>query len=1031
VLLINEFMADNDSIIADEAGEYDDDPGSVEAGLGGMYLTDDLAEPTKFRITDTITIPAGGYLLFWADSSPEQGIYHTNFSLSKEGESIALMDTDANGNAAVDTYSFGLQALDVSEGRCPDGGTAWLAYSAPTMGATNEPCGTLPSIAGTQQVPAFPQAGETVTVTAQITDDGSVAAATLWYSAAIEYLPVAMANLGGDRYGATVPGQAQDTWVQYYLEAEDDAGRIATDPAGAPVEAHGYVTGYEPPPVVLNELMTDNHATLEDPDEPGEFPDWLELYNAGPTAVDLGGLYLTDHLADPVPFRIADGVTIPAGGYLVFYADGEPEQGSKHTSFTLSAGGGTLALYGAGAKARIDAVQYPALATDASYGRQPDGTAAWRSLGCPTPGSSNESCRHVFLPLVARAAGSSQLSLRLDCGSSAPYVTQDGTTYLADHAWTAGEPYGYVGGYQDLPTEWWESNPVGATEEPMLYRTLRRDWKEYRVGGIPNGDYLVTLRFNEQIFHGPGFSVFDITIEGQTVLDDLDVWAQTGRYYALDARFAATLADGELNVAAVPVIGEPHLAALELVERPRDTAPPAVPSGLALTSSYGTILLDWADNPEDDVAGYHVYRAGQPQGPYTRLTGVHPAFQSRYQDRVAVAHVPYYYRVSAVDVYGNESAQSAYVSESAIEPGEATLPLYQLAVSSESLATLYADPWVDDRVPATFSSAGQEYTAEVRFRGSSGRSVPKKSWKVVFPADSPIPNQNKINVNASWGDVSLLRSRLATDLFEAAGLRPPEAEHVLLTLNGEYMGVYTRVEQIDEGFLVRTGRDPQASVYKVVNRFGELLPSEEYYRVHFYQKKTNKDVGHEDVIAFIELLNNTPDEAFAAELATVMDVEAYLDYYAIQVLTANIDSARHNLYIVHDLATDKWELVPWDLDGNFGDYTTPIDMGTHEHPERFGGSNILRTRVLQVPQFRAYYCVRLAEYMDTIFADAVMHPRVDALYAAIEQDGLRDWLKLYWEESDQFLESPASIKRFITQRKEHLRGEMETFCAGQ
>ena len=35
--------------------------------------------------------------------------------------------------------------------------------------------------------------------------------------------------------------------------------------------------------------------------------------------------------------------------------------------------------------------------------------------------------------------------------------------------------------------------------------------------------------------------------------------------------------------------------------------------------------------------------------------------------------------------------------------------------------------------------------------------------------------------------------------------------------------------------------------------------------------------------------------------------------------------------------------------------------------------------------------------MNTIFADVVMRPEVDTVYKAIEQDGLRDWRKLYWE----------------------------------
>ncbi|MHC4745677.1 MAG: PEP/pyruvate-binding domain-containing protein [Planctomycetota bacterium] len=58
----------------------------------------------------------------------------------------------------------------------------------------------------------------------------------------------------------------------------------------------------------INEFMADNETTKEDPDEPGEYPDWIELYNAGPEPIDLGGMYLTDDINEPdkwmIPFTI-------------------------------------------------------------------------------------------------------------------------------------------------------------------------------------------------------------------------------------------------------------------------------------------------------------------------------------------------------------------------------------------------------------------------------------------------------------------------------------------------------------------------------------------------------------------------------------------------------------------------------------------------------------------------------------------------------------------------------------------------------
>ncbi|MHC4499573.1 MAG: PEP/pyruvate-binding domain-containing protein, partial [Planctomycetota bacterium] len=57
----------------------------------------------------------------------------------------------------------------------------------------------------------------------------------------------------------------------------------------------------------INEFMADNDHVVQD--EHGEYDDWIELYNAGPTAIDLGGMYLTDQMSDPTEWMIPYGIT--------------------------------------------------------------------------------------------------------------------------------------------------------------------------------------------------------------------------------------------------------------------------------------------------------------------------------------------------------------------------------------------------------------------------------------------------------------------------------------------------------------------------------------------------------------------------------------------------------------------------------------------------------------------------------------------------------------------------------------------------
>ena len=198
----------------DEWGEFDDvlelyNAGPDPVDLGGMYLTDDLENPTKFPHHRHDYHPGRRLRgLLGRRKARHQGIYHTNFKLSKSGESIGLFDSDANGNALVDSYRFMSQTTNVSEGRCPDGGPSWLFFKAPTIGATNGLCGKPPSITGTHQTPAFPQAGEAVTVTATLTDDGVIVAATLWYNIGGGYQAAPMHESGRRSVPVHDPGPA-------------------------------------------------------------------------------------------------------------------------------------------------------------------------------------------------------------------------------------------------------------------------------------------------------------------------------------------------------------------------------------------------------------------------------------------------------------------------------------------------------------------------------------------------------------------------------------------------------------------------------------------------------------------------------------------------------------------------------------------------------------------------------------------------------------------------------------------------------
>lgn len=152
------------------------------------------------------------------------------------------------------------------------------------------------------------------------------------------------------------------------------------------------ITAYPAEPtrqLLVNEVMADNDGAFPDPEEPGAFEDWFEVYNPGATTVDMSGMYITDNASNPTKWKVPDGVTIPAKGYLVFIADSQPMQGPRHTSWSLSADGEVVAIYGTDGTTLIDTVTFGPQRVDVAYGRTTDGATTFSLFAPATPGAAN------------------------------------------------------------------------------------------------------------------------------------------------------------------------------------------------------------------------------------------------------------------------------------------------------------------------------------------------------------------------------------------------------------------------------------------------------------------------------------------------------------------------------------------------------------------------------------------------------------------------------------------------------------------
>lgn len=133
----------------------------------------------------------------------------------------------------------------------------------------------------------------------------------------------------------------------------------------------------------LNEAMSSNDGAWID--DVGETDDWVEVHNTSADPASLLGCQIADSGGPP---HVLPDIMVPPRGFVLLWADGEPEQGPAHLPFRLSSSGEPVVLSDADGR-QVDALELPALVPNAAWARHPDGGGAPSACIWPTPGRAN------------------------------------------------------------------------------------------------------------------------------------------------------------------------------------------------------------------------------------------------------------------------------------------------------------------------------------------------------------------------------------------------------------------------------------------------------------------------------------------------------------------------------------------------------------------------------------------------------------------------------------------------------------------
>jgi len=384
-----------------------------------------------------------------------------------------------------------------------------------------------------------------------------------------------------------------------------------------------------------------------------------------------------------------------------------------------------------------------------------------------------------------------------------------------------------------------------------------------------------------------------------------------------------------------------------------------------------------------------------------------------------------------------------------------------MTITQANWNRLWADPEAKVEVPVDaviFGERLENVSLKMRGQFSLRESGEKKPWEI--DTDDVVPGQEFHNLRQllfmnNIGDPTMLQEKLAYDMMRFAGVPAGHASFAEVWIDivdddgpPTFWGVYTLVERVDRKFLGnRFGQDSKdGNLYKASH--AQRGPMDLIYHgpaisdyptqegaVAYGKVNNEAEADYRDIVELCYVVDGASyatQEDFAAALETVLNVDDFLRYMAVQVTLANWDYypyTGNNYYLFHNPLTGRFEWIPWDLTWG-GDARQPLfSLEGHQLVTRAP----LYDRVFAVERYRRQY----AAYVDLLnrewFNGTQVAERTQALYnqlAPYVTQGTGD--KMYFGASarfpyDEFENGWQSLAQFAAARSAYIRQELNAY----
>jgi hypothetical protein len=229
------------------------------------------------------------------------------------------------------------------------------------------------------------------------------------------------------------------------------------------------------------------------------------------------------------------------------------------------------------------------------------------------------------------------------------------------------------------------------------------------------------------------------------------------------------------------------------------------------------------------------------------------------------------------------------------------------------------------RAPCSLYFLGEFYdNLGINLHGQSSSGFPKRSYDIDFNADHNFmwsTNERRvddINLLTTYPDKAHMRNIIGYETFRNAGSPNHFVVPVRVQTNGGFYGTWHLMENGDENFLRRNGRDPRGALYKMYNTF-TAIGNTTIGTDPNAEKKTRREEGNADLVALFVGISTNNLNVRTNYMYDNMNISEVINKTAARNLIADIDCCHKNYYFYKDSeGTGEWEAMPWDIDLSFG-----------------------------------------------------------------------------------------------------------------